>query len=49
VPGSTEIPNYKPPDEGWSVVAGRFRPKPEPKPTEKPERDAETPAVEDTE
>jgi len=24
VPGSTEIPNYEPSDEGWGVVIGPF-------------------------
>jgi hypothetical protein len=37
------IPNYEPPDRGWSVSLGRFRPKPEPKP-EADERDEQQPA-----
>jgi hypothetical protein len=28
------IENYEPPDEGWGIVVGRFRPKPE-----RPEQD----------
>jgi hypothetical protein len=42
VPGTTEIENYEPPDKGWGIVIGRFRPRPEPKPeAEEPLDDAE--------
>jgi hypothetical protein len=47
VPGTREIPNYEPPDEGWSIVIGPFMRKPEPK--QKPEPDAEVPADDTTE
>jgi hypothetical protein len=33
MPGSREIPNYEPSDEGWGIVTGRLvRPKPEDEP-----------------
>jgi hypothetical protein len=33
MPGSREIENYEPSDEGWEIVTGRFvRPKPEDEP-----------------
>jgi hypothetical protein len=46
VPGSTEIENYEPSDEGWGIVIGPFMQKPEPKQADEREEDA--PADEDS-
>jgi hypothetical protein len=47
VPGSTEIENYEPSDEGWGIVIGPFmRPTPE---QADGERDENVPADEDSE
>jgi hypothetical protein len=37
------IENYKPPDDGWGIVIGRLRPKPEPKPDEGKQKPVEPP------